>query len=136
MILTSNKSNPVRPVGSSVTVSCTVELSSGSESDVPLTVSFRLSKTDPAGSPLTLTTPSVSGSTYTTVAMIDYFAKDQSGVYTCTAVINSTSLFLTKREVSNAIRITTGECMLSCLLYISIPLFRCLPLHKRCDNSK
>ena len=76
--------------------------------DVPVTVNVQL--TEPAGSPLTITTPSMSGSIYTSTAMVSSFGRDQSGVYTCTATVNSTSSFLTDSESqSGTARVTVGK---------------------------
>ena len=108
--LISNFSSPIRP-GFDVTLTCTVILRSGPEIDIPLTVTMLLSRTDPAGSPLTTTTPSMSGSTYTSTAMVSSFRRDQSGNYTCTATVSSTSpnSFLTVSSGSDIIRVTVGE---------------------------
>ena len=59
--------------------------------DIPVTVNVQLS--DPAGSPLTTTIPSMSGSTYTSTAMVSSFGRNQSGNYTCTASVSSSFLF-------------------------------------------
>ena len=85
VILTSAPLIPI--VGSDVTLTCTVELSPAV--DVPVTVNVQLS--DPAGSPLTTTTPSMSGSTYTSTAMVSSFGREESGDYTCTATVSSSS---------------------------------------------
>ena len=108
--MTGNKPNPIRPVGSIVTLTCTVELSPAV--DVPVTVNVQLS--DPAGSPLTTTPPSVSGSTYITTTMISSFGREQSGVYTCAvnAATTSTTSFITGSKVGfGTARITIGEIM-------------------------
>ena len=76
--------------------------------DVPVTVNVQLS--DPAGSPLTTTPPLMSGSTYTSTAMISSFEREQSGSYTCTTVIKSSLLFLTNSwQHSAATIVTVGE---------------------------
>ena len=71
-----NESNPIRPVGSDVTLTCVVELSP--IVGVPVTVNIQL--TNPAGIPQSTTTPSVSGSTYTITSMVRSFGRGQSGV--------------------------------------------------------
>ena len=88
-----------------------VELLRSAVIDIPVTVNVQL--TDPAGSPLTTTTPSMSGSTYTSTAMISSFGGNQSGVYTCTAIINSTynSFLIDSDSQSNMIRVTIGTRM-------------------------
>lgn len=82
--ITSTPVSPIRLIKSTVTLICTVELSSAV--DVPVTVNVQLIA--PSGSPLTTTLPSVSGLTYTTTAMINSFGRNQSGVYACTATVD------------------------------------------------
>ena len=108
--LTSDPLSPVRPVGASVTLTCTVELSPSV--DVPVTVNVHLS--DPAGSPLNITTLrlSVSGSNFTAsaIATVNSFGREESGNYTCTADITSSSLFFTKSGSKSTIAyFTVGE---------------------------
>ena len=107
MTVTSDPVSPVRPVGSNVVLTCMAVLSSSI--DVQVTVRFQISRTNPAGSSLSTTTPSMSGSTYTSRAVVSSFGRDQSGVYTCTAVVSSTSLFLTDSSTSGTVRVTTGN---------------------------
>ena len=96
MHIVSNQTNPIRPIGSAVLLTCTVELSLAV--DVPVTVNIHLS--DPAKSPLTTTTPSVSGSTYTTTATISSFGRERSGEYTCTVSIGSSRSWSTTKKVT------------------------------------
>ena len=92
--------------GTDITLNCTVELSPAI--DIPVTVNVQL--TDPAGSPLINSTHSVSGSIYTVTVMISSFEGDQSGYYTCTAGITSTSPFLADSDTLVGVtRITTSE---------------------------
>ena len=89
-----------------VTMTCTVELSPAI--DVPITVNIHLS--DPAGRTLTTTTPAVSGSNYTAIAMVNSFGRNESGNYTCTADIASSSLFFTNSgSKSTMAHVTVGE---------------------------
>ena len=99
MHIASNQSNPIRPIGSAVTLTCTVMLSE--IVDVSVTVNIQMS--DPAG-PLTTTTPSVTGSTYITTAMISSFGREQSGFYTCRVGISGSS-----RSWSVTKKVTVGE---------------------------
>lgn len=105
----SNKPNPIRPIGSTVTLSCIVELSPAV--DVPVNVNIQLR--DPAGRTLTTTLPLVSGSSYTATAMISSFGRSQSGIYTCTVNVSPilASPFITDRQIASeaAIRVTAGE---------------------------
>ena len=96
---------PIWPIVSDVTLICTVELSLAV--DVPVTVNVLL--TDPAGSPLTTATPSISGSTYTSTTMISSFGRDQSGNHTCTAIVTSTSSFIISSRRSMSARVTVGK---------------------------
>ena len=75
--------------------------------DVPVNVNVQLS--DPAGNPLTTTTPSMSGSTYTSTAMVSSFERDQSGVYTCIATVSSVSSFIISNMGSMSARVTVGK---------------------------
>ena len=108
VIIISNPVSPVRPVESNVTVTCNVRLSPAV--DVPVTVNFKV--IDPVGSLLTTTTPSVSGSTYTSTAMVNTFGRSQSGEYTCRASISSLSPFLIDSGVkASASNITVGKIL-------------------------
>ena len=84
ILVTSIPASPIHPIGSTVALTCTVELSSAV--DVSVTVNVQL--TAPSGSPLTTATPSMSGSTYTTIAMVNSFGREQSGVYICNATVD------------------------------------------------
>ena len=110
--LSSSIPNPIPPFGSDVTLICSVELSP--LVDIPVTVNIQLS--DPSEDLLTTALPSMSGSTYNITRMIASFGRDQSGVYTCTATVHSTSpnTFVTdSNSMSNSIRVTTGEIFAS-----------------------
>ena len=101
----------VRPVGSTVTLTCTADLDPAI--DVPVTINIELS--DPAGSPLTTTAPSASGSNYTTAATISSFGRSDSGVYTCTAAVSpspSNSFLSNSSSLSETFRVTTGEAII------------------------
>ena len=105
----------VRPIGSTVTLTCMADLDSAI--DVSVTVNIRLS--DPDGSPLTTTAPLVSGSTYTSVATVSSFGRDQSGEYTClTTVVSSrsNSFLSSSSPQSGTLKVTTGEALVHKLL--------------------
>ena len=108
----SNKPNPIRPIGSTVTLTCIVELSPAV--DVPVNVNIQLR--DPAGRTLTTTLPLASGSSYTTTTMISSFGRNQSGIYTCTVNVSPilASPFIIDRQIASeaAIRVTAGEIKL------------------------
>ena len=96
MHIGSNQTIPIRPVGSAVLLTCIVELSP--VVDVPVTVDIQLS--DPAGSPLTTTTLSVSEPTYSTTATISSLGREQSGIYTCRVSIGSNGSWSTTKKVT------------------------------------
>ena len=103
-MISSDPISPIRPVGSDVTLTCTMELSP--VVDVPVTVNTVWT------GPATNTAQTVMGSTttYTSTAMISSFERDQSGVYTCTATVSSTSSFLTDSgSQPGTARITVGK---------------------------
>ena len=115
IMLSSSISSPILPFGSDVTLICTVLLISGPRIDVPLNVNFELLRMDPARSPLTISVPSVSGSTYNTTAMINSFTRNDSGNYTCRATARSASTNTYIRDSnteSDSVRVTTGAIQL------------------------
>lgn len=96
-------------------------LTSGPDIDIPLNVNFEMTRREPIESQLTITPPSVSGSTYTTTAVINSFGREQSGEYACFAMVTSetTNTFLTdSNSTSNVLRVTTGKVLLHVYLYI------------------
>ena len=85
VVITSTLASPIRPVGSPVTLTCTVDLSPAV--DVPVTVNIRFSA--PAGVAITpMPNPVMVNTTrYTRTAMVESFGRNQSGEYTCTATV-------------------------------------------------
>ena len=111
--MSTNQVNPlmVRPVGSTVTLTCMADLDPAL-GGVPWPVTVNIQLRDPAGRLLTATTPSVSGSTYTGMATISSFGRDQSGLYTCSATVSPSSpnSFLSDSSPQHeTIRVTVGE---------------------------
>ena len=97
------------------TLTCTADLDPAI--DIPVTVNIQLR--DPAGRTLTTTTPSVSGSTYSSMATISSFGRDQSGLYTCSATVSPSppSSFLSgSSSRSGTLRVTTGGAVILHLL--------------------
>ena len=84
-MITSAPASPIRPVGSPVTLTCTVDLSP--LLDVPVTVIVQIS--GPSGVTFTNRTNSVTETTtrYTSTAMVSSFGRNQSGEYTCRATV-------------------------------------------------
>ena len=105
--ITSTPTNPIT-VGSNVTLTCTVELSSAV--DVPVTVNTVW--TGPQRMILlSSATLIVNLTRYTSTAMVSSFGRDKSGNYTCTATVNSRtdSTFLKDSMISSTIRVTVGK---------------------------
>ena len=105
--VTSYTANPVRPVGINVTLTCTVELSPAV--DVPVTVNTVW--TGPDGFMTTNTSQPVMGSTttYTSTMIVTSFGRNQSGIYTCNAIVTSNSQYLTDSSKSGSKNVTTGK---------------------------
>ena len=102
-----DKPSPIRPIGSTLTLTCTVELSP--LVDIPVTVNTVW--TGPAGFIANNTAHPVMGSTttYTSIAMVRSFGREQSGVYSCNATAESMSSFISSStQQTGAIRSTTG----------------------------
>ena len=63
------------------------------------------------GTPLTLTGPTVAGTTFIYTIQLNSFGRSDSGSYTCTATVrpHPPSTFLTESgEQSDTVRVTTG----------------------------
>ena len=105
ILSTPNPGVIIRPVGSAVTMTCTIELSS--DVDIPVTVTTVW--TGPDGFMTTNTAQSVKGSTttYTSTAMVSTFGKDQSGLYICSATAITTSPFIIDSHSHNGTAIIT-----------------------------
>ena len=89
--VTSDQPNPIRPFGSTVTLTCTVVLAEYIEG-----LSVNTEWTGPNEfSENGMAQRIGSTTTYTSTAMVSSFGRDQSGDYTCTATVNSTSSFIT-----------------------------------------
>ena len=75
-------------VGTSITLTCTLMLNSAiAASDISLLmVDAQLSRD---GTPLTLTGPTVTGTTFTYTTQINSFGRIDSGNYVCTATVRS-----------------------------------------------
>ena len=112
MSVTSTPSSPINDITSTVTVTCVVELGpSVMDSELSLlVVDTQLSRD---GTPLTLSGPTVSGTTFTYTRRFESFGRSDSGNYTCTATIRPqpTAVYLTGSDsLTNSARITLGVC--------------------------
>ena len=93
------------PLGSNVTLTCTVELSP--VVDFPVTVNTVW--TGPDGFMTNDTAQVVeSTTTYTSTAMIRSFGRNQSGTYTCTATVSPDSPSVSSSAYSGTLEITSG----------------------------
>ena len=102
--ISSDPISPIRPVGSDVTLTCTVELSPAV--DVPVTLNTVW--TGPEVVTLSTTTP-VEEDLIST-ATVNSFGRDQSGNYTCRATVSSASSFLTDSGLkSGTATVTVGK---------------------------
>ena len=109
--VTSDQANPlaVRPIGATVTLTCTVVLSASV--DVPVTVNTVWTGPDNFNSNITAQRMG-STTTYTSTVTVSSFGRDQSGNYTCTATVSSASPspFITGNPaMSGTSRITVGK---------------------------
>ena len=117
MIVTSSHPNPIRPYGSTVTLTCVVELSP--LVDVVVNVSTVWS--GPAGFMAT-NSVTLMGSTTTNInTTVNSFGIEQSGVYNCTAVISSRNAYLVDSDpLSGTVRITTSMFNQQSMVYKAI----------------
>lgn len=113
MSITSNKVSPIRPIGSDVTQTCTVELSP--LVDVPVIVTTVW--TGPNGFRTTINNTSQpamgSNTSYTSAVTVRSFGRMQSGQYTCAAQVissqNSQYYTTNNATVYGAAQVTVGE---------------------------
>ena len=94
-----------------MTVTCTVVMGpTVSQSDLSLLmVDAQLSRD---GTPLALTDPTVTGTTFTYTTQLDSFGRSDSGNYTCTATITTLDPIYSNASgvvVSYSVEITTGK---------------------------
>lgn len=95
VMVTSDKSNPIQPIDSNVTLTCTVELSP--LVDVAVTVNTMWS--GPAGFMIVQEAIAIiSTSIYSSTVSINSFGSVHSGIYNCQARISSTIPFLTESD--------------------------------------
>ena len=105
--VTSDKVSPIRPVGSDVTLTCTVELDPAV--NVPVTVNTVWAGPNGFMAVNMLPQPLMgSTTTYTSTTMVTSFGRDQSGVYNCAATVSSIPLFIDSNSHLGMARITVG----------------------------
>ena len=110
VMITSTPVSPIRPIGSTVTLTCTVDLSL--LVDVPVSVTAQIS--GPMGVTITPVTNSVmeNATRYTSTATVSPFGREHSGEYTCMATVRlvTENLFIIGGTgVFRMDRITTGK---------------------------
>ena len=95
MMLSSSTPNPVRPIGSTVTLTCTVHVELSPSVDAPVTVNIVVSPWHGLrilnGGLATNTSQLVMRDTtvYTLTDMVSSFGRTQSGLYLCRATLHS-----------------------------------------------
>ena len=109
-MVTSNMADFVQ-VGSDVTLTCAIEFGTTVvDSDLSLLmVDAQLSRN---GTPLTLTGPTVTGTTFTYTIQLDSFGRNDSGNYNCSATVKpkpTSSYLVGEQTLSNVVRVTTGN---------------------------
>ena len=114
VMLSSSASNPVRPIGSTILMTCTVHAELSIALDDSVIVKTVLS--GPAGfTAITNTSQPILGGShiFTSTAMIRSFGQAQSGVYSCAATVHSHTAYSNTTSSSAIIfdytRITTGK---------------------------
>ena len=109
MQVTGDPPSPIRPVGNSVTLICTVELGTLPQIDIQLSVSIQLY--DPSGHSLNSPSPTISASTYTSTATVNSFGRANSGIYTCRAIVSAVppNPYIKDAVMTEMARVTVGE---------------------------
>lgn len=113
VILSSSTPNPVRPIGSTVNLICIVHMELGLAVDVPVMLTIKW--TGPDGFTATNTSrPSMGGTAASNTSRVVFssFGREQSGIYTCTAILSSssTNLYLINTSTTpESIHVTTGK---------------------------
>ena len=121
-MISSSTPNPVKPVGSTVTLTCTVHVELSPLIDVPVTVNIVVAPWRGLfdGSSATNTSQLVMEDTtvYTLTDMVSSFGRNQSGFYICRATLysalNNTYIDRSFQYLS-VVEATTGEIL--CPLY-------------------
>ena len=110
VILSSNTPNPVRPFESIVTLTCIVHMELGPAVDVPVILTTEW--TGPDGFIATNTLQPETTAPYTSRVMFSSFGREKSGIYTCAAILGSSSTnhyLINSSTASESTRVTTGE---------------------------
>jgi hypothetical protein len=106
----SDPPSPIRSVGARVRLNCSYDTASSLPSEyADVDIIVRFSMTDVTGRRLSTTAPMMSGSVYSSSAVINSFQRDQSGVYNCRVDVSTRSSFITGTGKSVMKRITVGN---------------------------
>lgn len=113
-ITITSSSGSVVQNGSSVTLTCTIELDPAvRESELPLLLVDALLLKDGADDPMALTVLTLTGTTFSYTTLIDTFSDNNVGRYSCRATVRprASSIFLTgmSQLESNPIVIVIGK---------------------------
>ena len=112
MTLSSSSPNPVRPIRSTVDLTCIVHMGFlGPKVDVPMILTTILRVPGGFLTTIDIQSQPTNWGRYTSRAMISSFGREQSGIYTCMATLSSSSAnsYLINSSTSNSIHVTTGE---------------------------
>ena len=104
--VTSDPVSPIRPIGSTVTLTCTVVLSTS----VDVSVTTMLTGPGIGGNVNRVAQRMGSTTNYISTFMVNSFGRDQSGDYSCIATVTPASPFFTSNSAMGTLRVTVGEC--------------------------
>ena len=124
-MLSSSTPNPVRPVGSTVILACTVHVELSPVVDVPVTVNVAWIGHHNSLIDFMTTNnaqPVMRGiTTYTSTLTISSLGRNQSGIYECNAALhsatNATYIINSVRRI-DFVKVTTGENIIILLLFL------------------
>ena len=106
--VTSNTQIPIQPVGSNVTLTCTVTLSMR----VDVSVTVNTNWTGPDGFRMSKIAHQVahSSTNYSSSAIVPSFRRNQSGIYACQVNVTSRNRFIsTSGSIHGTTRVTIGK---------------------------
>jgi hypothetical protein len=108
LTLISGTHNPVRPIGSAVTLTCIVHMEFSPVVDVPMTLNIVWSGPD-GFTATNASYPVVT--THTITIVINAFERNESGIYTCMADLKSSSTIyhINGSAISDSVQVTTSE---------------------------
>lgn len=116
--VTSNKPNPIRPIGSDVVLTCTVEVNEAVSFPVNVTTSWMVLNGNSMITNTTQPSMDILNTTYISTAWIKEFEIEKSGFYTCLAEAAVMAENLTASHIIHTVNmasklITTGTTQIS-----------------------